>query len=44
MNVFYNVTYRLNAGGEGSVVQSLLAELPTQFLAYMRARGIGPTA
>ncbi|PIN06451.1 Copine [Handroanthus impetiginosus] len=29
-------------GGEASVVQSLLAELPSQFLMYVRARGIGP--
>jgi len=30
------------AGGEISVVQALLAELPTQFLAYMRSRNIQP--
>ncbi|GMH16704.1 hypothetical protein Nepgr_018545 [Nepenthes gracilis] len=28
--------------GEISVVQSLLAELPTQFLSYMRSRGVQP--
>jgi hypothetical protein len=30
------------AGGEISVVQELLAELPTQFLSYMRSRNIQP--
>ncbi|XP_010546102.1 PREDICTED: protein BONZAI 2-like [Tarenaya hassleriana] len=30
-------------GGEASVVQSLLAELPTQFLTYMRTRKITPS-
>ncbi|GER32440.1 calcium-dependent phospholipid-binding protein [Striga asiatica] len=34
---------KLNCG-EISVVQSLLAELPSQFLTYVRARGIGPKA
>ncbi|KAL2935545.1 Protein BONZAI 1 [Bienertia sinuspersici] len=29
-------------GGEVSVAQTLLAELPTQFLTYMRTRGIEP--
>ncbi|KAG6413230.1 hypothetical protein SASPL_125938 [Salvia splendens] len=38
------VPFRDVQNGEDSVVQSLLAELPTQFLAYVRARGIGPTA
>jgi hypothetical protein len=33
---------RLCAGGQMSVVQALLEELPGQFLAYMRARGIKP--
>lgn len=37
------VPFRDIHGGEVSVVQSLLAELPTQFLTYVRARGIGPT-
>jgi len=32
------------AGGEISVVQALLAELPTQFLTYMRSRSIQPSA
>ena len=31
------------AGGEISVVQALLAELPTQFLTYMRSRNIQPS-
>lgn len=31
-------------GGQISVVQSLLEELPVQFLAYMRSRGIEPRA
>lgn len=30
------------AGGEISVVQALLAELPSQFLTYMRTRDIKP--
>ncbi|KAK1295519.1 Protein BONZAI 1 [Acorus calamus] len=29
-------------GGESSVIQSLLAELPSQFLSYMRSRDIQP--
>ncbi|KAH6806738.1 DCD and Cell domain protein [Perilla frutescens var. frutescens] len=37
------VPFRDIQSGEFSVVQSLLAELPTQFLTYVRARGIGPT-
>ncbi|KVH99051.1 hypothetical protein Ccrd_022745 [Cynara cardunculus var. scolymus] len=32
----------VGVGGEVSVVQSLLAELPSQFLTYMRNRGIQP--
>ncbi|GAB4845798.1 Protein BONZAI 1 [Ancistrocladus abbreviatus] len=36
------VPFRDVQGGEISVVQSLLAELPIQFLSYMRARGIQP--
>ncbi|KAL0464035.1 UNVERIFIED_CONTAM: protein BONZAI 1 [Sesamum latifolium] len=36
------VPFRDVQSGEVSVVQSLLAELPSQFLTYMRARGIGP--
>ncbi|KZV46470.1 protein BONZAI 1 [Dorcoceras hygrometricum] len=36
------VPFRDIQGGEISVTQSLLAELPTQFLKYMRARGITP--
>jgi len=31
------------ADGEVSVVEALLAELPTQFLTYMRNRNITPT-
>ncbi|XP_042060284.1 protein BONZAI 1-like isoform X1 [Salvia splendens] len=38
------VPFRDVQSGEDSVVRSLLAELPTQFLTYVRARGIGPTA
>ncbi|KAI3463529.1 hypothetical protein Pfo_020192 [Paulownia fortunei] len=38
------VPFRDVQSGEISVVQSLLAELPSQFLTYVRARGIGPTA
>ncbi|XP_047940631.1 protein BONZAI 1-like isoform X3 [Salvia hispanica] len=34
------VPFRDAQNGEGSVVQSLLAELPTQFLTYVRARVI----
>lgn len=37
------VPFRDIHSGEVSIVQSLLAELPTQFLTYVRARGIGPT-
>ncbi|GAB4860348.1 Protein BONZAI 2 [Ancistrocladus abbreviatus] len=37
------VPFRDVQNGEIYVVQSLLAELPTQFLTYMRARGIQPT-
>lgn len=33
----------LFAGGEISVVQALLAELPSQFLTYMRTRDIKPS-
>ncbi|KAL0380298.1 UNVERIFIED_CONTAM: protein BONZAI 2 [Sesamum angustifolium] len=36
------VPFRDVQSGEVSVVQSLLAELPSQFLTYVRARGIGP--
>ncbi|GJX18935.1 BONZAI 1-like protein, partial [Tanacetum coccineum] len=36
------VPFREVQGVEASVVQSLLAELPTQFLAYMRNNGIQP--
>ncbi|KAL9270921.1 BONZAI 1-like protein [Drosera capensis] len=36
------VPFRDVQNGEISVVQSLLAELPTQFLTYMRSRGIEP--
>ncbi|XP_024976741.1 protein BONZAI 1-like [Cynara cardunculus var. scolymus] len=36
------VPFRDVQGGEVSVVQSLLAELPSQFLTYMRNRGIQP--
>ncbi|XP_042066010.1 protein BONZAI 2-like isoform X3 [Salvia splendens] len=38
------VPFRDVQSGEDSVVRSLLAELPTQFLNYVRARGIGLTA
>ncbi|KAL7114391.1 hypothetical protein ACP275_04G118600 [Erythranthe tilingii] len=38
------VPFRDVQSGEVSVVQSLLAELPSQFLTYVRARGIGPNA
>ncbi|KAL7152685.1 hypothetical protein ABFS83_04G115100 [Erythranthe nasuta] len=38
------VPFRDVQNGEVSVVQSLLAELPSQFLTYVRARGIGPNA
>ncbi|KAL1562865.1 Protein BONZAI 1 [Salvia divinorum] len=38
------VPFRDVQSGEDSIVRSLLAELPTQFLTYVRARGIGPTA
>lgn len=31
------------AGGEMSTIQSLLAELPTQFLTFMRIRDIRPS-
>ncbi|GAB2213458.1 hypothetical protein Drorol1_Dr00021503 [Drosera rotundifolia] len=36
------VPFRDVQNGEISVVQSLLAELPTQFLTYMRSKGIEP--
>ncbi|KAK9278515.1 hypothetical protein L1049_028082 [Liquidambar formosana] len=36
------IPFRDVQGGEISVVQSLLAELPTQFLTYMRSRNIHP--
>ncbi|KAL4296469.1 hypothetical protein GQ457_12G006610 [Hibiscus cannabinus] len=36
------VSFRDVQGGEISVVQALLAELPTQFLTYMRSRDIKP--
>ncbi|CAA3008838.1 BONZAI 1 [Olea europaea subsp. europaea] len=36
------IPFRDVQSGDISVVQSLLAELPSQFLAYMRARGISP--
>ncbi|XP_073140111.1 protein BONZAI 1-like [Henckelia pumila] len=36
------VPFRDVQGGEISVTQSLLAELPSQFLTYMQARGITP--
>ncbi|KAL3818472.1 hypothetical protein ACJIZ3_004377 [Penstemon smallii] len=36
------VPFRDLQSGEISVAQSLLAELPSQFLTYMRARGISP--
>ncbi|GAB2289342.1 Protein BONZAI 1 [Dionaea muscipula] len=36
------VPFRDVQNGEISVAQSLLAELPTQFLSYMRSRGIQP--
>nr|DAD30405.1 TPA_asm: hypothetical protein HUJ06_009256 [Nelumbo nucifera] len=36
------VPFRDVQSGEMSIVQSLLAELPTQFLTYMRSRGIQP--
>ncbi|KAL6495012.1 Protein BONZAI 1 [Orobanche gracilis] len=36
------VPFRDVQGAEILVVQSLLAELPSQFLTYVRARGIGP--
>ncbi|KAK6127829.1 hypothetical protein DH2020_038431 [Rehmannia glutinosa] len=38
------VPFRDVQSGEISVVQSLLAELPSQFLKYVRARGIVPNA
>ncbi|XP_027340705.1 protein BONZAI 1-like isoform X2 [Abrus precatorius] len=37
------VPFRDVQSGEISVVQALLAELPTQFLTYMRSRNIQPT-
>nr|AFK42772.1 unknown [Lotus japonicus] len=37
------VPFRDVQSGEISVVQALLAELPTQFLAYMRSRDIQPS-
>ncbi|XP_074317138.1 protein BONZAI 1-like [Silene latifolia] len=36
------VPFRDVHGGEISIAQTLLAELPTQFLTYMRTRGIQP--
>uniref|UniRef100_A0A7C9DPK1 C2 domain-containing protein n=1 Tax=Opuntia streptacantha TaxID=393608 RepID=A0A7C9DPK1_OPUST len=36
------VPFRDVHGGEVSVAQTLLAELPTQFMTYMRSRGIEP--
>ncbi|KAA3454362.1 protein BONZAI 1-like isoform X1 [Gossypium australe] len=36
------VPFRDVQGGEVSIVQALLAELPTQFLTYMRSRDIKP--
>ncbi|XP_075505134.1 protein BONZAI 1-like [Primulina tabacum] len=38
------VPFRDVQGGEISVTQSLLAELPSQFLTYMQVRGITPNA
>lgn len=42
LNLSINCKLPPIAGGEISVVQALLAELPTQFLAYMRSRNIQP--
>ena len=38
-----NVFVYVSADGEVSVVEALLAELPSQFLAYMKNRNITPT-
>lgn len=42
LNLLISCKFLPIAGGEISVVQALLAELPTQFLAYMRSRNIQP--
>lgn len=36
----YYYSYPFSAGGELSIAQSLLAELPSQFLSYMQMREI----